>query len=372
MRIAVVCYPTFGGSGVVATELAMGLARRGHDVHVVSYQTPFRLEDRPDSLYFHQVDVTEYPLFRHQPYALNLTNRLIELVLEHGVEVIHSHYAIPHAQAAWNAQQVLAGMGKSVKLACTLHGTDITLVGRAPGFEHVTRFAIEQQDLLTAPSAWLGKQTEEHFGISAGRIHTIPNFIDLERFVPDDAAPLRKKYAPNGEIVLAHASNFRPVKRVEDVVRAFAVVRAERPAVLILAGEGPDLPKAEKLARELGVRDGVKLLGNHDRIEKVMQAADFLLQPSNSESFGLTALEALACGVPVIGYRAGGLPEVVIDGVCGQLCDIGSDACLGTIMLDLLKQPEKLAAMRQAARQQATRFAAENIITLYDTALKNI
>ena len=324
----------------MATELAIALADRGHEVHVVSYETPFRLDRYRPNLFFHAVEVDGYALFRYQPYMLNLTNKLLELVHEHGVELIHSHYAIPHAHAAWMAREVLRSKGKDVKLACTLHGTDITLVGRRRAYHELTSFAIDQQDLLTAPSAWLANDTQEAFGVAADRIAVIPNFIDLERFVPNPETELRQQLAPQGEAILMHASNFRPVKRATDVVRAFARVHAAMPCVLALVGEGPDLASCEELARELGVRDQLRLLGNVERIEDVLQAADIFFLPSNAESFGLAALEAMGCGVPIIGYRAGGLPEVVRDQHSGILCDIGSDECMGSIATNLLTRQQ--------------------------------
>lgn len=375
MKLAIVCYPTYGGSGVVATELAIHLADRGHDVHVVSYELPFRMDRPLPNLRFHAVDVGEYPLFRHPPYTLNLTNKLIEVVEEHGVEIIHSHYAIPHAAAAWQAQQVLRECGRpggkgrcDVKLACTLHGTDITLVGRERGFYEITRFAIAKQDLLTTPSEWLARETEQWFHVPTGRIQAIPNFVELDRFQPDPAQPWRASLAPPGWKVITHVSNFRPVKRVEEVVRAFSVLRRRMKAVLVLVGDGPELPKAEHLARELGIRDDLRLLGQQ-KPEPILQASDLFLLPSRSESFGLSALEAMACGVPVLGYHAGGLPEVVEDGVTGLLCPEGTDHCLGSLAADLLLDEPRYQAMRVAARKRAEEFAPKPIVDAYERAL---
>jgi L-malate glycosyltransferase len=383
MRIAIVCYPTFGGSGVVATELAMHLAERGHQVHVVSYEMPFRLDRPLPNLSFHAVDVGSYPLFRHPPYTLNLTNKLIELVEEHGVEIIHSHYAIPHAIAAWQAREVLRDCSRAVtgrfpraaggtlpqvKLACTLHGTDITLVGREQGFYELTRFAINHQDLLTTPSAWLARQTEEHFHTAPGRIHAIPNFVDLDRFRPDPAPAWRSVLAPADHRILTHVSNFRPVKHVEEVVGAFAVVRRRMKATLLLVGDGPELPKAEAQARELGVRDDVRMLGNQ-KPEPILQSSDLFLLPSRAESFGLAALEAMACGCPTLGYHAGGLPEVVEDGVSGLLAPEGCDTCMGSLAADLLMDEPRYQAMRLAARKRAEQFAPKPIVDAYEQAL---
>jgi L-malate glycosyltransferase len=382
MRLAIVCYPTYGGSGVVATELAMHLAERGHDVHVVSYEQPFRLDRPMPNLRFHVVDVGEYPLFRYPPYTLNLTNKLIEIVEEHDVQIIHSHYAIPHAAAAWQAQQVLRECGRptnkgnkrtrcDVKLACTLHGTDITLVGRERGFYEITRFAINQQDLITTPSRWLAQETEQAFHIETGRIHAIPNFVELERFKPDAQPTWRANLAPDGYRVITHVSNYRPVKRVEEVVSAFAVLRRRMKAVLVLVGDGPELPKAEYLARELGVRDDIRLLGQQ-KPEPILQASDLFLLPSRAESFGLAALEAMACGCPVLGYRAGGLPEVVQHNVTGLLCEEGSDHCLGSMAAELLLDEPRYQAMRVAARQRAEEFAPLPIVDAYERALQSL
>jgi len=370
MRLAVVCYPTYGGSGVVATELASQLARRGHQVHLVSYDKPFRFDDEIENLHFHQVEVSDYPLFRYQPYTLNLTNKIIELVEEHGVELVHSHYAIPHAQAAWMAREVLREeRGLDVKLACTLHGTDITLVGGERSFYELTRFSIVRQDLLTAPSRWLAEETERLFNIPAHHIEVVPNFVDIDRFCPAPAEQERRQLKAEGRFVLTHVSNFRPVKRVEDVVRGFAVLRQRLDAVLALVGEGPELEKAVRLAAALGVGDDLRVLGKLERLETVLQASDLFLLPSVAESFGLVALEAQACGCPVIGYHAGGLPEVVEHEVTGLLCPIGENVCLGTLAADLLADPQRHQGMRQAARRRALGFAAESIIDRYQRVL---
>ncbi len=371
MRLAVICYPTYGGSGVVATELARLLARRDHEVHVVSYEAPFRFDPDQAHLHFHRVEVSDYQLFRYQPYTLNLTNKVIELVEDYGVEVIHSHYAVPHAQAAWMAREVLREeRDVDVKLACTLHGTDITLVGRERSFYELTRFAIQRQDLLTAPSAWLVHETEREFHTAAGHdIEVIPNFVDLKRFRPGDAAAVRQSLDVGDRHLITHVSNFRPVKRVEDVVTGFAALRDRLPAVLALVGEGPELSKAKALAEKLGIRRDVRILGQLGRLEPILQASDLFFLPSLSESFGLAALEAQACGCPVIGYRAGGLPEVVVDGETGLLCPEGQDVCIGTLGADLLADRPRYEAMRRAARDNAERFATGPIVDRYEQAL---
>ena len=373
MRVAVVCHPTYGGSGVVATELAQGLARSGHEVHLVSYERPFRYDPLQPNIFYHQVDVSDYPLFRHPPYSLNLTNKLVELVEERGVEVVHSHYAIPHAQAAWMAREVLQEeRGLDVKLACTLHGTDITLVGLQHSFFELTRFTIQRQDLLTAPSAWLAKETARDFHVEEGRIHVIPNFVDLDRFKPKRkrGRKIRQKLGADGRFVITHVSNFRPVKRVRDVVSGFANLRNYMEAILVLVGDGPELDPALELAEERGVRKDLRVLGKMTDLEKVLQASDLFFLPSVAESFGLAALEAQACGVPVIGYQSGGLPEVVVDGETGVLCPEKQDVCMGGIAADILSDPERHAAMCDAARKNAERFALEPVLERYEAALR--
>ena len=372
MRLAIVCHPTYGGSGAVAADVAIRLAERGHDVHVVSYERPFRLDRSLPNLWLHTVEPGSYPLFKFPPYDLNLTNTLIDLVEQHGVEIIHSHYAIPHATCAWQAREVLRdclkNRGERVRLACTLHGTDITLVGQERGFYELTRFSIRRQDLLTAPSRWLAGETDRHFGV-AGRVQVIPNSVDTQRFRPDAAPAWRARLAPAGHRIITHVSNFRPVKRIEAVVGAFAVLRRRMPATLALVGEGPELSKAEAMVRELGLREEVRFLGLQAP-EPVLQASDLFLLPSVAESFGLAALEAMACGVPVIGYAAGGLPEVVEDGVSGILCPTGAETCLGTLAADLLDDGARHGRMRLAARVQAERFAPEAVVSSYERALQ--
>ncbi len=371
MKIATLCYPTYGGSGAVASELAMRLADRGHEQHVISYEQPFRLDHFRANLSFHAVTIGDYPLFRYPPYTLNLTNKIIEVCEEFGCEIVHSHYAIPHAVAALMARDVLAERGIRIKLACTLHGTDITLVGRERGYFELTRYAIHKQDLITSPSRWLNEATDRDFGTAPGRVVAIPNFVDLERFCVKHDCASRRALAPKGTAIITHISNFRPVKRVEQVVNAFAVLRRRMPAVLVLVGDGPELPKAEQLARELGVRDDLRILGQQ-RPEEILQASDLFLLPSISESFGLAALEAMACGVPVLGYHAGGLPEVVEDGVSGVLCPTGEDVCLGSLAANLLADHERHARMRLAARARAEQFGPGPIVDRYEHLLQGL
>ncbi len=371
VKIATLCYPTYGGSGAVASELAMRLADRGHEQHVISYEQPFRLDHFRPNLSFHAVTIGEYPLFRYPPYTLNLTNKIIEVCETFGCEIVHSHYAIPHAVAALMARDVLAERGHKIKLACTLHGTDITLVGREPAYFELTRYAIGKQDLITAPSQWLADATDRDFGTTPGRVLPIANFVDLERFKPAPECASRRCLAPKGTAVLTHVSNFRPVKRVEQVVKAFATLRRRMQAVLVLVGDGPELATAEQLARELGVRDDLRILGQQ-RPEEILQASDLFLLPSIAESFGLAALEAMACGVPVLGYHAGGLPEVVEDGISGILCPTGEDVCLGTLAANLLENREAHARMRRAARARAEQFGPGPIVDRYEQLLQGL
>jgi N-acetyl-alpha-D-glucosaminyl L-malate synthase BshA len=349
----------------------MRLADRGHELHVISYEHPFRLEAFRPNLAFHAVTIGDYPLFRYPPYTLNLTNKIIEVCEEFGCSIVHSHYAIPHAVAALMARDVLAERGIRVKLACTLHGTDITLVGRERGYFELTRHAIHKQDLITAPSRWLAEATDRDFGTSAGRVVAIPNFVDLQRFSPAPDCQTRACLAPADTAVVTHISNFRPVKRIDMVVSAFAVLRRRMKAVLVLVGDGPELPKAEQQARELGVRDDLRILGQQ-RPEPILQASDLFLLPSVSESFGLAALEAMACGVPVLGFQAGGLPEVVEDGISGILCPTGEDVCLGSLAANLLADRERHARMRLAARARAEQFGPDGIVDRYERLLAGL
>lgn len=373
MKLAITCYPTFGGSGAVATELAIALADLGHEVHVVSSERPFRLNRWRQNLFFHTVEAGDYPLFKHEQYVLPLTNKLVALVEEHGIEVIHSHYAIPHAQAAWMAREVLREeRGIDVRLACTLHGTDITLVGRLYSYFELTRFTIAKQDLLTAPSLFLAEDTETAFRVPASDISVIPNFVDLERFEPASASDVRNCLAPKGQKILIHVSNFREVKNIPHVISAFAIVAEHMPAVLAMVGEGPELEAAEEQVRELGLRDKVHFLGREERVQRLLQAADLMLMPSKTESFGLAALEAMACGCPVLAYHTGGLPEVIEHDVSGILCEQGMDVCLGSIALELLGDEARHQAMSQAARQRALFFSRERIVAEYEAALEGL
>ncbi len=351
MKIGIACYPTYGGSGVVATELGLALAERGHEIHFLSYEPPQRLPSLPhlNGVTFHEVRVPPYPLFRYPPYALALASKMVEVVQDTGVELLHVHYAIPHAVSAALAKEMLGG---GVKVVTTLHGTDVTLVGQDKSYLAPTRFGIERSDAVTAVSEHLRAQTDG-FLCRNCKIHVIPNFIDTSRYNPERCSETCARFAPRGEKVLMHVSNFRPVKRVGDVVRVFAAVQAETPARLLLVGDGPDLPAAEALAEELGVREHVEVLGQQSSVERLLRAADLFLLPSETESFGLAALEAMACGVPPLVSAVGGLPEVVEDGVSGILCPVGDVGAMAARALELMGDPEAHAAMASAARRRA-------------------
>src|SRR3954470_10235224 len=322
MKIGIVCYPTFGGSGVVATELGKALADRGHQVHFVTYNQPARLDFFSENLFYHEVSVSKYPLFDYPPYELALASRLVDVVRFEKLDVLHVHYAIPHASAAFMAKQILMTYGIYIPVVTTLHGTDITLVGKDRTFKPVVTFSINQSDGVTAVSENLRQDTYKYFEIEKD-IKVIPNFIDLTRFSLKAKDHFKKAIAPSGEKVLVHTSNFRKVKRTEDVVRIFAEVIKKIPSKLLMVGDGPERSGCEQLCRDLNVTDNVRFLGKQDAIEEILSVADLFLMPSQSESFGLAALEAMACKVPVISTNAGGLPELNVDGVTGFLKDVG-------------------------------------------------
>ncbi|MGN6390732.1 MAG: N-acetyl-alpha-D-glucosaminyl L-malate synthase BshA [Gemmatimonadales bacterium] len=366
MKIGITCYPTYGGSGAVATELGIDLARRGHEVHFITYDAPFRLRGYTERIYFHQVETRmgRYPLFDHYPYTLALASKQHEVVLREGIEVLHVHYAIPHATTAYLARQMLKGE-RSLRVITTLHGTDITLVGQESSFYAITKFSIEESDEVTAVSAYLRDETYRAFGCVSCDLRVIPNFVNLDEYRPagnGEAAPL----APPGTRVIIHVSNFREVKRVKDVVRVFARIRRAMPAVLVMVGDGPDRVDAEAEARELGVGQDVRFLGRLDSVASILQASDLFLLPSQTESFGLAALEAMACGSPVVATRAGGLPEVVEDGVSGILEPVGSVEAMGRRAVELLRDNARYTVMREAAIAKAREFSADRVVPMYE------
>jgi N-acetyl-alpha-D-glucosaminyl L-malate synthase BshA len=370
MKVAIVCYPTHGGSGVIASELAIGLAGRGHEIHIVSYAQPFRLRSFHQNIYIHEVEVSSYPLFKYPPYALGLATKLVEIVEDYDLELIHAHYAVPHAASAYLAKQILDGY--RVKTITTLHGTDITLVGSDRSFHRVIKFTIEKSDGVTAVSNYLKQRTVAEFDIRR-EIRVIYNFIDTRRSAPERDECSRETYAPKGEKILMHASNFRPVKRVGDVVRIFAKLQDRVPAKLILIGDGPERIFIQQLVKELQLGDRVYFLGEQDYLEPLFFCADLFLLPSEQESFGLTALEAMACGVPVIGARTGGLPEVIAHGETGFLFPIGEINSMADHAVELLKDAEKHELFRRRARKRAAEcFNTDQIIPQYENYYEEV
>lgn len=367
MKIGITCYPTYGGSGAVATELGIALARRGHEIHFITYKQPFRLPAFLPRIYFHEVDVGRYPLFEYPPYDLALAVRMHEVVLDHGLDLLHCHYAIPHATSAWIAKEMLRPTRPDIRVLTTLHGTDITIVGQDPSFRPITKFSIEKSDGLTAVSRYLQTETLTTFGCTACRIEVIPNFVDPDVYDRSRYTSILDEQVDSNTRVLMHISNFRPVKRVKDIVRVFARVAAEMPAVLIMVGDGPDRIDAEAEARELGLHEKVFFLGKIDAVAPLLAGADLFLLPSASESFGLSALEALACGVPVIGTNVGGLPEVVRNGETGYLCPVGDVDAMSRAALEILRDENRWQSMSTLGAADARqRFSLDAIVGEYE------
>jgi N-acetyl-alpha-D-glucosaminyl L-malate synthase BshA len=368
MKIGITCYPTYGGSGAVATELGIALAQRGHEIHFITYQQPFRLPSFLPRIYFHEVDVGRYPLFEYPPYDLALAVRMHQVVLQHGLDLLHVHYAIPHATSAWMAREMLAPVRPDIKVLTTLHGTDITIVGQDPSFHAITKFSIEKSDGLTAVSHFLRNETQAVFGCAGERIEVIPNFIDPAVYDRSRYAPELRQSIDAGRRILIHVSNFRPVKRVRDVVRIYAQVAEQIPSVLVMVGDGPDRVDAEEEARRLSVSDSVFFLGKLESVAPLLASADLFLLPTSSESFGLSALEALAMGVPVVGTRAGGLPEVVRDGETGALCAVGDVDAMARAAIELLGDPARWHAASSLAEADArARFSLEEVVEQYES-----
>ena len=372
MKIGITCYPTYGGSGAVATELGLELARRGHEVHFITYDSPFRLRGYTERVFYHQVDTRmgRYPLFDHFPYTLALASKQHEVVLREELDLLHVHYAIPHATTAYLAREMLK-RDRPLQVITTLHGTDITLVGQEASFYGITKFSIEQSDGVTAVSNYLRDETYRAFGCGTCDIRVVPNFVNLQEYRPGEPG-CRGKVAPEGHKVISHVSNFREVKRVKDVIRVFARIRRAMPATLVMIGDGPERVDAENEARDLAVMDDVRFLGRLDSVASLLQASDLFILPSQTESFGLAALEAMACGAPVVASRAGGLPEVIDDGVNGILEPVGSVEAMGRRAVELLRDPEKYAAMRAAAVAKAEQFSASSIVPLYEAFYREV
>jgi len=366
MNIGIVCYPTFGGSGVVATELAKGLAKRDHNVHILSYARPARLDTFRTNISYHEVNMNTYPLFEYPPYDLALANQMANLIEYEAIDVLHVHYAIPHATSAYLAKQILGEKAAHVPLITTLHGTDITIVGSDPSYKSVVDFSINQSDGVTAVSEYLRNETYERFDIKKD-IEVIPNFIDLDRFQKSDKNHFKKAICPNDEKVVVHVSNFREVKRVPEVVSVFSrVLKSGIDAKLLLVGDGPDRQRAEQRCRELGMCNEVRFLGKQDQVEDILSIADLFLIPSGSETFGLAALEAMSCSVPVVSSNIGGLPEVNIQGETGYLCDLDDIDCMGDHAVKILSDENLHREMSKNARKQAERFEMSKIISKYE------
>ena len=367
MRIGITCYPVYGGSGVVATELGKALASRGHEIHFIAYSMPFRLGTIRQNVSFHEVNVNAYPLFEYPPYTLNLTSKIVDVVRYEKLDVLHMHYAIPHATSAVLARQILAKEGISAPVVTTLHGTDITIVGQDPSFAPVVAWSINESDGVTAVSEYLRKETEKTCEVCTD-IRVIPNFIDTVRFRRQMKDHFKAALCPNGEKVLVHVSNFRPVKRATEVVEVFHRLRREGHAVkLLLVGDGPDRIPAEHLARELGVIEDIRFLGKQEPVEEILSIADVFLMPSGSETFGLAALEAMACNVPVVASDIGGLPELVIDGETGFLCPLGDVDAMTDRVRAMLLNEDLQARMAEASRKRAVDvFDVERVIPMYE------
>ena len=366
MKIGIVCYPTFGGSGVVATELGMALADKGHEVHFITYNQPVRLDFLSHNLHFHQVVIEEYPLFEYQPYELALSTKMVEVVRKYSLEVLHVHYAIPHAYAAYMAKQMLKEKGLDVRVVTTLHGTDITLVGSHPTYKSAVEFSINNSDVVTAVSNNLKETTNKLFNITKD-IKVIYNFIDAKKY--DNAQKEECKriaLAQPHERIFTHVSNFRPVKRVEDVVKIFSEVRKEIPAKLLMIGEGPERAKAEKLVKELNIIDDVFFLGNSTEVAKILCYTDVFLLPSQTESFGLAALEAMAAGSAVISTNTGGLPEVNIHGKTGFLSNLGDVADMAKNAILIVKEDATLEVFKENAKKHTKQFTLESILPVYE------
>ncbi len=366
MKIGIVCYPTFGGSGVVATELGKALADRGHQVHFVTYNQPARLDFFSENLFYHEVAVSKYPLFEYPPYELALASRLVDVVRFEKLDILHVHYAIPHASAAFMAKQILMTYGIFIPVVTTLHGTDITLVGKDRTYSPVVTFSINKSDGVTAVSENLRQETFEFFDIE-NEIRVIPNFIDLNRFSLKAKDHFKKAIAPAGEKILVHTSNFRKVKRTKDVIRIFAKVIEKIPSKLLMVGDGGERTECEQLARDLDVADDVRFLGKQDAIEEILSVSDLFLMPSQSESFGLAALEAMACKVPVISSNAGGLPELNVNGETGFLKETGDIDGMAQDAIYILEDPERLNTFKENALARARQFDLSLILPKYES-----
>lgn len=365
MKIGIVCYPTFGGSGVVATELGKGLAAKGHQVHFITYSQPARLDFFSENLYYHEVAISQYPLFDFPPYESALASKLVDVVRFEKLDILHVHYAIPHASAAYLAKQILKSYGIDIPVVTTLHGTDITLVGKDKSFKPVVTFSINQSDGVTTVSENLKQQTLSSFDITQD-IKVIPNFIDLTRFANRKREHFKKAIAPGNERIMIHTSNFRKVKNTGDVVKIFHKVNQVIPSKLLMVGDGPERGNAEELSRQLGISGNIRFLGKQDAIEEILSVSDLFLMPSSSESFGLAALEAMACRVPVISSNTGGLPELNVNGTTGFLSDVGDVEDMAKNAIYILEDCNRIEKFKEAAYEHAKTFDINKILPLYE------
>lgn len=371
MKIGIVCYPTFGGSGVVATELGKALASNGHEIHFITYSQPARLDFFSENLYYHEVAVAQYPLFDFSPYESALASKLVDVVRFEKLDLLHVHYAIPHASVAYLAKQILASYGIHIPVVTTLHGTDITLVGKDKSFSPVVTFSINQSDGVTTVSENLRQQTLDSFEITRD-VRVIPNFIDFSRFHNKSREHFKRAIAPENERIIIHTSNFRKVKNTQDVIRIFEKVNQVIPSKLLMVGDGPDRRNAEELARQLGVSQDVRFLGKQDAIEEILSVSDLFLMPSSSESFGLAALEAMACQVPVVSSNADGLPELNIHGVSGFLSNVGDVDDMAKHAIHVLEDCNRLKAFKDATFARAKEFDITRILPLYESYYEEV
>lgn len=365
MKIGIVCYPTYGGSGVIATELGKALAKKGHQVHFITYQEPVRLDSYHENIFYHEVSALDYPLFQYQPYESALASKIVDVARFEKLDILHVHYAVPHASSAMIARSVLKEGGYNLPFVTTLHGTDITLVGNDPGYKPVVEYSINHSDGITSVSNSLREDTLKNFKITR-EIEVIPNFIDFTRFKKTNKDHFKKAIAPNGEKILIHVSNFRKVKRVGDVVLMFDQVLKKIPAKLLLVGDGPERMNTEILCRELGNCEHVRFLGKQDPVEDLLAIADLFVLPSETESFGLAALEAMACEVPVISSNAGGIPEINVNGSTGFMSKVGDYADMARNAIYILEDEERLKQFKANAYQRAAMFSIDNIMPLYE------
>ncbi len=365
MKIGILCYPTFGGSGVVATELGKALAEKGHSVHFITYSQPVRLEHFTENVFYHEVSVADYPLFEFAPYETALTSKLVDVARFEELDIVHVHYAIPHASVAYMARKIMESQGKKLPFITTLHGTDITLVGKNESYSPVVTFAIDQSDAVTSVSNSLREDTYKNFKICK-QIEVIPNFIDLVRFTKTRKDHFRRAIAPNNEKLVIHASNFRPVKRVSDVIKVFNIISEKIPSKLLLIGDGPDRNRCEKESRELPSADHIRFLGKMDMVEEILSIGDVFILPSETESFGLAALEAMACQVPVISTNTGGLPELNVNGVTGFMSEVGDINDMAKNAIHILSDENTLLKFKHQALDHAKKFDIKQILPLYE------